>query len=265
MKSLSKVLKSGQTVLEAGKVGVYQMPDKNTQKEQKSPSPSSEKSDSGTDGDRPVSYSLISEEKRRILERARNQAEQSAARILEDAYAKRDKIINTATEEARRLKAQAEEEGYEAGLVKSESDIQKGLEEIRKSVTDLDRQFEVYTAVIQNKVTELALMIAEKILQKKVEQGGTELAELVEQAVLSERDKSELVIHVSDKSMRLVEELERKLEPLKNKQGQTLRIKPEAQPPGYVQIETEEGIVDASVFVQLENLRQQLAALGKTK
>ncbi len=32
---------------------------------------------------------------------------------------------------------------------------------------------------------------------------------------------------------------------------------------GYVQIETEEGIVDASVFVQLENLKRQLAELLK--
>lgn len=43
--------------------------------------------------------------------------------------------------------------------------------------------------------------------------------------------------------------------------GGVLRIKPESRPPGFVQIETEEGIVDASLDVQLDNLKRQLTAL----
>lgn len=61
--------------------------------------------------------------------------------------------------------------------------------------------------------------------------------------------------------MGLVEVLEKRLEPLKDKMGGVLRIKPESRPPGFVQIETEEGIVDASLDVQLDNLKRQLTAL----
>ena len=39
-------------------------------------------------------------------------------------------------------------------------------------------------------------------------------------------------------------------------------MKTEDEPPGYVRIETEEGIIDASVYTQLENLREQLAQLA---
>ena len=80
---------------------------------------------------------------------------------------------------------------------------------------------------------------------------------------MSERDKNEITVHLSDDSIALVEELERRLEPLRDRNGGYVRIRPEQQPPGYVQIETEEGIVDASVFVQLENLKRQLAELLK--
>ena len=52
------------------------------------------------------------------------------------------------------------------------------------------------------------------------------------------------------------------LEPLRDKMGGVLRIKTESRPPGFVQVETEEGIVDASLDVQLDNLKKQLMALN---
>ena len=39
-------------------------------------------------------------------------------------------------------------------------------------------------------------------------------------------------------------------------------MKPEDELPGYARIETEEGIIDVSVYTQLENLREQLALLA---
>lgn len=259
MRSLSRVLKSGQTVLEAGKVGVYQPTEAAHVREPERMAPAA--SDRDGDDRQNASFALISEEKRKILERARNQAEQSAARILEEAYAQRDKIVNTALDEAERMRKKAREEGYRAGLEEAESGISESLAKIQESVRSAGDQFDSYTLQIMDKITELSLMMAEKILHKKVDGGGMELAELVEQAVLSERDKSEIIVHISDRSMKLVDELERRLEPLKDRAGAAIRIKSEAQPPGFVQIETEEGIVEASVFVQLENLKQQLASL----
>ena len=208
-------------------------------------------------------YALISEEKRKILEHARSQAEQSAARILEEAYAQRDKIVNTALAEAERLKKQAEEEGYEDGINRAEADISTGLVRIGQAVEQAGRRLEEHSEEIKAGITEIALMIAEKILQREVDAGRAGLADLVEQAVLSEWDKNEITVHLSDDSIALVEELERRLEPLRDRNGGYVRIRPEQQQPGYVQIETEEGIVDASVFVQLENLKRQLAELLK--
>ena len=125
------------------------------------------------------------------------------------------------------------------------------------------RQLEEYSEEIKARITEMALIIAEKILQREVGAGAEGLADLVEQAVMSERDKNEITVHLSDDSIALVEELERRLEPLRDRNGGYVRIRPEQQQPGYVQIETEEGIVDASEFVQLENLKRQLAELLK--
>lgn len=259
MRSLSKVLKTGQTVLGTEQVAAYGQP------WEIQPSPEGGGNGGHDENEVPagqnIRYALISEEKRKILDRARSQAEQSAAEILEGAYAQRDKIMNTALTEARRLKKQAEDEGYAEGLRRAESEISLGLSRVQESVDSLDNRIEAYLQQIKEQMTELALATAEKILQKKSEGGGAELADLVEQAVLTERDKHEVTIHISDESVNLLEELERRLEPLKNRSAGYIRVKTEPEPPGYVQIETEDGIVDASVFVQLENLRDQLRNL----
>ena len=205
MRSLYRVIKSGQTVLGEGRVPAYQMTGPETAQAEEISGEPGNAAREAADGAVPR-YALISEEKRKILEHARNQAEQSAARILE-------------------------------------------LEE--------------YSEEIKARITEMALVIAEKILQREVGAGAEGLADLVEQAVMSERDKNEITVHLSDDSIALVEELERRLEPLRDRNGGYVRIRPEQQQPGYVQIETEEGIVDASVFVQLENLKRQLAELLK--
>ena len=262
MRSLYRVIKSGQTVLGERRVPAYQMPGPSADQAETANGEPETAVQEAADGSIPR-YALISEEKRKILEHARSQAEQSAARILEEAYAQRDKIVNTALAEAERLKKQAEEEGYEDGINRAEADISTGLVRIGQAVEQAGRRLEEHSEEIKAGITEMALMIAEKILQREVDAGRAGLADMVEQAVLSERDKNEITVHLSDDSIALVEELERRLEPLRDRNGGYVRIRPEQQQPGYVQIETEEGIVDASVFVQLENLKRQLAELLK--
>ena len=98
---MSRILKPAQTVAGSHMVRLYQpVQEAGAQTGQESgvSEPPDPEQDQG--GRR---YALISEEKRKILEHARNQAEQAAARILEEAYAQRDNIVNTARDEAGRI------------------------------------------------------------------------------------------------------------------------------------------------------------------
>ena len=80
------------------------------------------------------SYTLISEEKRHILEHARNQARESMAEILSDAYAQRDKIVNTAEKEAVRIREQAREQGHEQGLEEALSSVEDLTVRLRQEI-----------------------------------------------------------------------------------------------------------------------------------
>ena len=235
MRLLSRILKSAQTVPGSAAVRVYQpeasrnaqqgdaQQEQNLSGNEWSGNGWSENGWSGTglSGGTEMTgkrYALISEEKRKILEHARDQAEQSAARILEEAYAQRDNIVNI-----------ARGEGFKEQLC--------------------------------GRIASLSFMMAERILRKRVEEDETEMLDLIEQAVLSERDKRSITVHVPARASGLVEELEQRLKPLMGKNGSSLRIKTEDRPAGFVQVETEEGIVDASLDVQLANLKKQLTAL----
>ncbi len=255
---MSRVLKSDQTVAGSLKVKVYQQTTESLPEED----PSGPEEPSGRE-DAERGYALISEAKRKILERARNQAEQSAAALLEDAYSQRDKIVNTAARQAESIKEEARREGYRAGIAEAGADISRQLAEILSSVETMGECLEQQSRELCGKIAGFSLEIAEKILCRKLKEDEAVIADLVEQAVLSERDKRSIVVHLSGRSRQLVEDLERKLESLRDSSDGSLRIKTEEKPPGYVQIETEEGIVDASVFVQLENLKEQLEALDR--
>lgn len=147
MRSLYRVIKSGQTVLGEGRVPAYQMPGPIADQAERANGEPETAVQEAADGSIPR-YALISEEKRKILEHARSQAEQSAARILEEAYAQRDKIVNTALAEAERLKKQAEEEGYEDGINRAEADISTGLVRIGQAVEQAGRRLEEHSREI---------------------------------------------------------------------------------------------------------------------
>ena len=87
--------------------------------------------------------------------------------FLEDAYAQRDKIVNTALTEAERLKQQAEEHGYEDGINRAEADISDGPKMIGRSVEQAGRQLEEHSEEIKARITEMALVIVEKFCREK--------------------------------------------------------------------------------------------------
>lgn len=239
---MSRIIKSGQTVYQDLEVAVY-----------------GETFESAEEEDGPAaqeeSYTLISEEKRHILEHARNQARESMAEILSDAYAQRDKIVNTAEKEAVRIREQAREQGHEQGLEEALSSVEDLTVRLRQEIGEAYERMENQLEDIRSQIVELSLDIAGKILEKRIEEDSGEMAELVKKAIQSERDKKKIDIHISAKA------LEKELEPLQEKYGGTIRVKKEECPPDRVRIETSDGILDASVFRQLEQLKCQLASL----
>ena len=181
---MSRVLKQGQTITGSARVRVYQpepgMPGQAGTGVSTDGTGNQETDSAGAGGQDTAGkrYALISEEKRKILEHARKQAEQSAARILEEAYAQRDSIVNTARGEAGRIHDQAKMEGYNQGLDQALEDISQDIAGIRAAVDRMGQGMEEFKRQMNERVAGLAFMMAEKILRKKVEYDEAELADI---------------------------------------------------------------------------------------
>ena len=187
---MSRIIKSGQTVYQDLEVAVYGETFESTEEED---GPAAQEE----------SYTLISEEKRHILEHARNQARESMAEILSDAYAQRDKIVNTAEKEAVRIR----EQGHEQGLEEALSSVEDLTVRLRQEIGEAYERMENQLEDIRSQIVELSLDIAGKILEKRIEEDSGEMAELVKKAIQSERDKKKIDIHISAKALELAEAL----------------------------------------------------------
>ena len=114
---------------------------------------------------------------------------------------------------------------------------------------------------LNGELIELSLAMAEKILHKHIEEDENELQELARAVVMSEKDKKHISLQVSDHMMQLIDRMDQELEPVRERYQNTIKVKGVPMPPGTCRVETEDGIIDASVDVQLENLREQLELL----
>lgn len=246
---MSRIIKSEEAVLEDFRVNLYH-PGEDAEPE-KEPDPPGEEAYR-------KKYELISKEKKQILEHARIQAKQSASKILEDAYAQRDKIMHTAETEAERLRQTAREEGFAEGLERSERFIRESLAGLNEEFENLYQAEKEVFEQLRGDVFSLSYNMTEKILKKKLDEDELTLLELVKSVIKEEADKQDLVVHLPARAFKLAEELEVQLKPIQERTGASIKIKKETMPESDIKIETPEGIVDASIPVQLENLKKFL-------
>lgn len=247
MISLFRVIKSEETIFERNRIELYK---------------------DGTDGfveeaePQGVNHpDYVEAEVRQIYEEARQRANQSAARILEGAYAKRDKIVSTAEEDVKRVRQKAVREGYEAGLLEAAAKSGSLLKEMQGAVGEIRETEARNMELLSDEIIGLSLSMAEKILHKRLEENENELKELAHAVIQSEKDKKHIHLQVSNQMMRLVEQMDQELEQVRERYQSTIKVKAVPMPPGTCRVETEDGITDASVYVQLENLREQLELL----
>ncbi len=113
-------------------------------------------------------------------------------KILSDAYAQRDKIVNTAEKEAVRIREQAREQGHEQGLEEALSSVEDLTVRLRQEIGEAYERMENQLEDIRSQIVELSLDIAGKILEKRIEEDSGETAELVKKAIQSEWIKRRL-------------------------------------------------------------------------
>lgn len=182
-------------------------------------------------------------------------------KILQSAGAEREKLLDQAREDAEHIREQAKQEGYREAFGEMKARVEQCLTGVNELLDRLQSQQAEYFAQYERQLSLLAVDIAEKTLNKSVGEHEDEMKSLIAQAVSSIRNVDWISVEVSDRLPGLVRWLESEL----GAQNGARRCEVNARdlPPGACVIYTPEGVVDASVSVQLENLRNLFSRMNE--
>ncbi len=196
-----------------------------------------------------------------VYEATIRKAQQEAAEILSKAQAQAkqeaDQILELALEEAQRMTKRLTEDARREAAQELSQEIRQTINRASASIEDIGRQYSQFAQQYEQELKWLALEIASKILHKRIGEDDTQLLELVKAAADSVKQSPWLSIQISQEAHGLAAALKQHLAMAEGRRaGQQVDIVPAALPPGSCIIDSPEGIIDASVETQLENLRE---------
>lgn len=189
------------------------------------------------------------------VRRARENAEEISQKILRHARQERDEILEKARADAAFLKEQAAKEGRETAYEQMKASIDDCLQQVSSLLDDLQLRQRQFIQKYSDGLSMLAVDIAEKVLNMRIARDDSEMIELVHQAVSSVKNADWISVEVSDKMQGLIERLETEFAQ-QAAGGPRVDVMAVDAPVGTCVLHTPEEVIDASVPVQIENVRE---------
>ena len=189
---------------------------------------------------------------RDVIQSNLSSAEEVSRRVMAVARLEREKLLEQTQGEVLELRREAREAGRREGLAQCTSWVEEALAEVDRALEEMREQQRRYFEDYERELKYLALDIAGKIMGKALSADSTELAALVRQAVATVKNVDWIQVEVSDHLVTLIHQLRKEFA---RENGKQIEVVPKSIPPDSCVVHTSEGILDASVPRQLENLR----------
>ena len=192
--------------------------------------------------------------------------EEQAQSLLETAKAEADQILEDAKMQAEHMREQALEEGrqdgYKAGQEQAMQEIEAEQNRLRGLQEDLRRDYETKCAELEPKLVDTITGVVEKVFQIQFADQKNVLLYLVQNAIQNADGCREFRIHLGENSYAYVSEHKAELQ---QRVGGDLRIdviEDAALTEEQCLIETEAGVFDCSVDVEMKNLIKEIKTLS---
>lgn len=187
----------------------------------------------------------------------------AAERLIEQAGVRAAEILSDAHQQAVEIERDAFAHGYASGIQKAEQDYAGKVQSLQTdyltTITQLEKRVTRQVADLEPQLVELSLSIAEKILSIELKRDDRAFLALVQSALTRLKASTEVQIRVH------AEELARVTAFLETHTGSAdsrMSCKTDVSlAPGSLILESDAGMVDASIPLQLRKVRQQLQAV----
>ncbi len=162
-------------------------------------------------------------------------------------------LISRAQEEAGTIRDNAAKEGYKTGLEKAKND----LEQLKDTITDFMKAKQEVFEYIAPDILEISIDIARKIVKKEIEQDP----ELILTTILDilktiSKDEGKIIIKVNSSQIDLIKENIAEIKASIGLEAKTSIISDDTIELGSCIVQTNNGIVDASINTQLEIIKE---------
>lgn len=191
-----------------------------------------------------------------------DKAVKEASRILEEAHIKAQQDYNELMANGKasidREKEEAKQAGYAEGMRSQIQNVRQTIEQLEMAVATIEGKQEAYLASSEQDLKWLAIEIASSIMHESLQADETKLAKLVKDAIASQRSAKWLTVEVSGATGALLEKLN---EQLCDSDPDRIKLKAvQSAPEGTCIIKMPDGFIDASIYTQIENLKQYFSA-----
>ncbi len=143
---------------------------------------------------------------------------------------------------------------YREELMKRRQEIQQSLEFLNQGLQALEASHQSYIKEFTEELKYMALDIAERILQREIQTDPKALETMILELVAEVKNAPWINVEVSEQVEGLAEHLKAQLS--KAEQGKRIFVTAKDVPPDTCRIETEDGFIEATLSVQLQQLRQ---------
>ncbi len=198
------------------------------------------------------------------VEKAKEEAEQILSKTKADAQQILEKAVKEAAALKESARKEAEEKGYAEGLKRAEAIEQQGREQLERERAQQQRSYEEQLHAMEPQLMDTVIQIFDQVLHSDLAGMRVILLHLIRRTVQHIKNSREFRIFVSASDYEEI--MSRKGEIFEKIGGEAVLdiIMDESMQPGQCTIDTDEGLFDCGLDVQLANLTKGLRALACT-
>ena len=209
---------------------------------------------------------VVPKEETISMEELMEQKTAEAEEILANANSQAEAIIADAKDQAEAVRQQAQEEGYNQGLLEGKQQAQKELEELRqqmdKAQEKMQETYQHQLEELEPKLVDVIAEVFEQVFHVQFDDKKEILIYLIQNTILGIEGAKEFLIKVGVDDFAF---LESHMNEIIEKVGHSVKLEfmaDASMKDGQCVIETDSGVFECGRDIQLENLIKTLRSLS---
>lgn len=168
-------------------------------------------------------------------------------------YPTREEMAEFYRDELNAIALEVEVKAYSDALQEKKAELQRSIDSISEKINEMEKLHSDFLTEYEKKLKFFSIDIAEKFIQKKIDQDDLYLKELVTKTVSDCKNTNWMKVEISDALAGLVEVVKQELS--KPEYHGVAEVAPIACAGDTCVVSTETGAVVATISVQADNLR----------